>query len=629
MSLHQFAGELLKAKNVPGAIELLKNSFAPGDDFKTQVMGAKIAKLICNQDSGFKKFRLAVLGSCTLDHLIDNLRLWLLIQEMNLEENVYPLGTWKQQILQEGSGLYAARPDLIWLFLQPADFNLTFKTFVCMDDVDDVVNGALDELFSAISFLRIRSNSFLMINNLVPPTTCILGNYEGSTHRSLEMAITAFNLGLARRLPRGATIFNVAHLASRLGLRNWEDSRRWYHAKLPFSLTVHGEVGFAAARVISAIKGKARKCIVIDLDNTLWGGVVGDDGVDGIKIGPDGGALGEAYADFQYWLKAMSERGIALAVCSKNHEDVAKEPFLSKSGMILKLTDFAVFKANWENKADNLRLIAKELNIGLDSFVFVDDNPAERALVRAELPEVAVPELSNDPSEFIKILNSGRWFETLALSEEDRSRTSSYRHNISRKEAERSATDIDSFLTSLEMSVCWGEVGGENVQRVAQLINKTNQFQVTLTRYTESEVINMGQTPEFWVGCFSLSDRFGDQGIVSAVVLKFDHQQCVIDTWAMSCRVFSRTLEQFIFNAICGICRSRNVTELIGVFREGQKNNIVSGLYKSFGGCEIPSQENVVKNYMFDLSLRDYRQKTWVIESKGNPLKSKLRKESE
>ncbi len=593
-------------------IQLLRNLVSISDNTHLQSIYGRIAAAVGAKDESLVKLKVTFLGGYTLDHWVDSIRLWLLLDGFGLDPQISQLNTWQQQILESDSELYSFQPEIVWLFLRPEDFLLQQDKCVGGCEDFDFVNKAVDDLLHKISLLQSKLNSFIVVNNFASTNARVLGNYEGSTAKSYAMAIHTFNLNLAKRLPGGVTIFDVAHISAQVGLRNWEDSRLWYHSKHPFSFNVNGEVAFAASRLISALKGRSKKCIVVDLDNTLWGGVIGDEGVDGIKVGPDGGAIGEAYSAFQIWLKAMSRRGIALAVCSKNDLDIAKEPFLKKSGMALDLDDFVVFKANWSNKADNLRAIAAELNIGLDSIVFIDDNPVERDLIRRELPQVAVPEMPNDPADFIEVICMGRWFETVALSKEDFLRVEAYRQNISRREEECLSADLDTFLSDLNMGAIWSAVDSRSLQRAAQLINKTNQFQLTQSRYTEAEVKTKAASSAYWVGNFSLVDKFGDHGIISVVILRFENQSCFIDTWVMSCRVFSRTMEQFIFNVILDICEERGMTEIIGIYKESAKNKIVSELYVSFGGEERDSLMGNEKHYVFYPKLKSLSQKTFI-----------------
>jgi len=584
------------------ALALLRELAAPTDPAVSQMRYARLAKEISQKLNAFPIVRIAFLGNATLGHWVDCLRFWLLLEGFQLADLVVPFGTWQQQVLDTDSDLYRFRPDVIWFFLGAGDLDLDAAPDVDSRAAGRVVEDAISNVATHVAMVTTRHPALCLVNNLVPPSNRVLGNLAGSHPDSLSTLTLSFNLGLSRGLPAGAAVFDIAHLAARYGLDRWEDARLWHHSKHPFALDAQGPVAFAGARVLAAARGCARKCLIVDLDNTLWGGVVGADGIEGIRIGPDGGAVGEAYARFQVWLKALANRGIALAICSENSEDLAREPFQRKTGMVLKLEDFAAIRLNWENKADNIRAIARELNIGLDSIVFVDDNPAERALVRAELPMVAAPELPPDPSDFVAALASGMWFEALALTTEDRARVRSYRDNAARAQAQSIATDLESYLSSLQMEAKWGAVDPATLARATQLINKTNQFHLTNKRYTEAQMQSLVESGQSWVGQLSLADRFGEHGIISVVVLRIDGTQAVIDTWVMSCRVFTRGMEEFVFRIIWRIAKQGGCTGLLGSYVRSAKNAVVAGLYQRLGGAKIESATNDAEPWWFDLA---------------------------
>jgi len=575
------------------ALDLLRGHARPSDDAVLQNHYGRCAGQLVRQLPELPALRVALLANATLGHWADVLRFWLLLEGFRLEVLVVPFGTWRQQVADPQAPLYTFRPDVVWFFLQ---------SDVLQEGGDAPVEAALADVARQAGLVAARLPALLIVNNLASPAARVYGNLEPGLPGTPAHRVGGFNAALPQALPRGAVVFDIAHLAARFGLDRWEEPRLWYHSKHPFALDAQGPVAFAAGRLLAASRGRARKCLVLDLDNTLWGGVVGDDGVDGIRVGPDGGAAGEAYAGFQAWLKALAGRGIALAVCSKNTDQLAREPFQRKSGMVLALEDFVVFKANWDNKADNIRAIARELNLGLDALVFVDDNPAERALVRQELPQVAVPEMPDDPADYIRALDAGAWFETLSVTAEDLSRVQAYRDNLARSEAQSGATDLGAYLQGLEMQARWGSVDAASRARVTQLINKTNQFQLTNTRYSEAQIQALADAPGAWVGHFSLRDRFGDHGLIAAVVLRFEGDEARIDTWVMSCRVFARQMEQFTFGILCRVARQRQCLRLTGSYRPSARNGVVADLYRSLGGRLLGVESDASSRWEFDLS---------------------------
>lgn len=594
------------------SLRKLKSIASPNDDIQLQNIYIRFAKKAAGLDFNLKKIKICFMSNSTLDHWIDSLRFWLLLEGIQLDAKIVPIGTWRQQIINHKSILYEFNPQYVWLFLVPNDYGIDLN-LVSTRDIDStkIINEAIYDINHHIDIVKEKINSTVIVNNLVPSYERVLGNFEGSIYNSRSTIINQFNLDLMSGVSKGTIIFDIAYIASKVGLRNWENPKLKHYSKHPFSLEVNGEVAFAASRLLGATIGTSKKCIVLDLDNTLWGGIVGDDGVDGILIGPNGGNVGEAFQSFQLWLKAMVSRGIALAVCSKNDEKLAKEPFYKRKDMVLQLDDFVSFKANWNNKADNIRAIAKEINLSLDSFIFVDDNPAERALVMEELSDVVVPSLPEDPAEYVRTITDGLWFETISISNEDHFRVETYRQNAARNKIRSKATDMDSFLRNLEMHSTWGVVNNHTLKRVVQLINKTNQFNLTNKRYTENEINKIISDSGYCIIQFSLSDRFGDYGIISVVILKLEKDRVLIDTWVMSCRVFSRTMEHFIFNSIYKIAVQKGFNTIIGKYSESKKNMYVADLFEKFGGVNHISKSNE-KQWIFNLDTKKINTKTYI-----------------
>lgn len=586
----------LRSGRAEEALTLLRSIAAPQDSFARLSQCARVSRAIAPALADLPTLRLAVIAGATVDPLLDFLGLWLLLAGFKLEVYNGPYNTWRQQAMDPTAGLDAFRPDLVWLFLTARNLSLD----VAPTDGDAAPeDAALRGVLSAVEQLVLRLNVPVFVNNAEWPAHRVLGNLDGGVVQGVAARIARYNQGLLKGLPAGCTVFDLSHQAASFGLNRWEDARLWFHSKHPFALDAFGSVAFAGAQLIAASKGRSKKCIVLDLDNTLWGGVVGDDGPEGIRIGATGGAVGEAFAAFQLFLKALSRRGIALAVCSKNDDRLAREPFLTRAEMILGLDDFAMFVANWSNKADNLRAIAATLNIGTDALVFVDDNPAERAQVRAELPEVAVVEMPADPSDFVSALAAGHWFETLALSDEDRLRAKAYRDNAARSQALEGASDLGSYLRDLDMHAKWGLADASRLPRMAQLLAKTNQFQLTGRRYAESELAALATDSSHWVGWFSLRDRFGEHGLISTVVVRIEGPIALIDAWAMSCRVFSRGMEDLIFSIVQREMAQRGCAQLLGQYVASPKNGVVSSLYERLGGRRITAQGET--RWQFDL----------------------------
>jgi FkbH-like protein len=335
-------------------------------------------------------------------------------------------------------------------------------------------------------------------------------------------------------------------------------------------------------RTIAASRGKSKRCLVMDLDNTLWGGVVGDDGIDGIRVGA-GDPVGEAFAQIQRHAKRLKERGVVLAVSSKNDHEVALRAFRTRRGMVLTPEDIAVFQANWEDKAANVAAIAEVLDLGLQSLVFLDDNPMERARVREALPEVSVPELPADPADYPAALGMAGYFDVVSFSEEDRKRAEFYEGNARRIELKSKLGDLGDFLRSLDMEMEIRPFARDSLPRVVDLINKSNQFNLTTRRYTAPQVEAMCADAEIATYQARLADRFGDNGLITAVICRRAVDAWTIDSWIMSCRVLGREVERALLNRIVEDARAAGARHLLGVFLPSGRNDLVRDHYRNLG----------------------------------------------
>ena len=564
------------------ALAGLRSTAQPTARFPQQATWAKRLARVAPDLTSLRPLRVAVLGGGTLDHFAQVLRFWLAVEGFRADIYLAPYGAFRQEILNAESGLYAFQPEIVWLFATGRDAAFDVGPGASPIDSDAAVNAAASEWRSL--WRHLSSNGCLSIiqNNFDAPSVRAFGQLDGTLPSSRATLIRRLNLALTEAAGEsGVSIFDLEFAASLFGLARWHEDRQWYRSKQPFAPDAFGSVGFQAARFLGAMKGGAKKCVVLDLDNVLWGGVVGDDGVSGIKLGND--PEGEPFVAFQAYLRTLMDRGILLAVCSKNEDAVAREPFLAHPAMRLRLEDIVVFRANWLSKVDNLREIANALNIGLDSLVFVDDNPLERELVRTHLSEVAVPEMSADPADYVAILSAGRYFESISFSKEDSARTRSYVDNAKREALRAEATDISSFLQDLDMEAECGPVNALRLPRMAQLLARTNQFHPTTTRHTEAEVAAFAADANAWVRWFSLRDRLGDHGLVSVVILVRELDALRIDTWAMSCRVFSRGLEELAFLEMVQAAKGAGVRYLIGRYSPTPKNRPVADLFPRMG----------------------------------------------
>ena len=420
-------------------------------------------------------------------------------------------------------------------------------------------------------------------NNFDLPRLRLLGNLEASETFGSVNFVLRLNAEFASyaRNHSHLLINDILYLSAQVGQAGWFRPNYWYSFHMALSPTASVALGHNVAAIVKSVYGKSKKCLVLDLDNTLWGGVIGDDGLQNLILGKDH-PVGEAYLDFQRYVKNLRRRGVILAVCSKNDEENAKEGF-SHPDSVLKLEDFSVFKANWNTKCENIREIAAELNIGLDSIVFVDDNPAERAIVEEHLSEVAVPNVGSDVSVFAEVLEQERYFEVDKIVQDDLSRSAFYSSNVERSACQSQFSNYGDFLASLQMSAEIGSFRPVYLERITQLINKTNQFNLTTRRYTGGEVEAIAEDPAFLTLYGRLTDKFGDNGLVSVVVGQIVDEVLQIDLWLMSCRVLKREMEFAMFDALVEQCQLRGIRKIIGVYIPSKKNSMVAGHYASLG----------------------------------------------
>lgn len=442
----------------------------------------------------------------------------------------------------------------------------------------------------------------------------VFGSYQNKVESSFIYQVRKLNLGLmelCREFPN-LYICDLAELQAKLGRDFCFDSSVYVSTEMLLSLDALPYVASRTMDIVCAIRGSFKKCLILDLDNTLWGGVVGDDGWENIQIG-HGLGIGKAFSEFQQWIRTLKDRGIILCVCSKNDEDKAREPFEKNPEMVLRLDDFAVFMANWDNKVDNIRAIRQVLNIGFDSMVFLDDNPFERNMVREGIPELCVPELPEDPGDYLEFLYGLNLFETASYSAEDRERTRQYQVEARRAGSALSFANEADFLKSLDMV---SEVRGFdsfNTPRVAQLSQRSNQFNLRTVRYTEDEVRRMGEDPHYKCFSFTLADKFGDNGLICVVILeKQDAETLFINTWFMSCRVLKRGMEVFTLNTLVRYARENGFKRLVGEYLPTTKNGMVAEHYPRLGFSSLPE----APERLFVLNVDEYQPGDCYIETK-------------
>lgn len=526
-------------------------------------------------------FRLGLVSNATIELLKPLLVASALRYGLALEIIAGEFGQVAQQALDPDSLINRARPDAVLIAVNHE--GLPFRTaprgaWPLFDAA-----AAARELDAVRSGFRRHSGATCLVQSIPAPPQPLFGSLDTAVAGTLRAELAAFNTWLAREAnAQGDLLIDIDWLAQCVGLAEWHDQRQWHMARLPCSLRALALYADAVARAVGALRGKSRKCLILDLDNVLWGGVIGDDGLDGISLNV-GDARGEAHRAVQEAAADLRSRGIVLAVCSKNDDATARLPFRQHPGMVLRETDIAVFVANWDDKASNIERIAQQLELGLDAMVLLDDNPVERAQVRAELPLVAVPELGNDPSTYATVLLSAGYFESSAFTPEDLSRADHYQGNAGRAQALEGARNLEDFLKSLEMTIRFAPFDARGRKRITQLINKTNQFNVTTRRYSEQQVADLEASSGHYTLQVSVADRFADNGMISVVICTTSAAEWEIDTWLMSCRVLNRGVEQAVCNRVAGDARAAGARRLIGRFIPTERNGIVRDLFARLG----------------------------------------------
>jgi FkbH-like protein len=533
--------------------------------------------------------RIGLASSATIDFVVPVLKTALLASGILPVFHLAPYGQVTVSLL-DGQGPLAQFAPQVTVVVHAAPHvpRLTELTDT-IEDVERRVDDACRELLAPCEMFHQRTGSEIVLTNFHPLPWRAAGNVGARLPGDPTSFMRRLNLAVSDRAPRYVHVFDVASLAERVGVEHWFDERYWHLAKQPLSFESVPVFSRTLAAVIGGLVGRVRKCVVVDLDNTLWGGVIGDDGL-AIQIG-EGSAEGEAFKAFQQYLRDLKGRGILLAVCSKNEDATARSAFLEHPDMVLRLDDFAAFKANWQPKSDNIRAIARELDLPLDAFVFVDDNPAERDEVARAIPEIAVPPLPDDPSQFVRALDVHHFFETPSLTDEDLQRTTAYVARRRSREELSAATDVGAYLASLEMTASVESFTPSSFERITQLVNKTNQFNLTTPRLLQADIERMAADPSMVTRTVRLKDRLGDHGLISVLFGRIEDRQLFIDAWLMSCRVFGRGVEALLFNDLLRTAAAREISELIGFYRPTKKNVLVKDHYARLGFSRDPGED--------------------------------------
>lgn len=537
-------------------------------------------------------FRLAILSNSTIDLIVPALVASAVRYGIDLEVIQPRYDQVAQEALTPDSKVNSSKPDAVLFALDYRALPLRLS----LGDAETssaTVQGSISYLQALRSGVKANSNAVCIFQTFAPAVETLFG--------SLDCALPGTPRSLTRRINRelaefvlssGDVLFDVAGLAETVGLAEWHDPKLWNMARFSFSDELIPLYADHVARTVAAIRGKSKKVLIFDLDNTIWGGVIGDDGLDGIRIAK-GDAGGEAHLALQHLALDLRQRGIVLAVCSKNSDEVAREPFEKHPEMLLKLNHFAVFQANWDDKATNIRAIAEELSLGLDAMVLLDDNPVERGLVRQLVPQVAVPELPEEPAYYARTLAAAGYFEAVTFAGEDLKRADFYRDNAKRASLQQRVGGVDAYLASLDMTIKFQPFDIAGRARIVQLINKSNQYNLTTRRYSDAEVAAAEKDPEVFTMQVRLADIFGDNGMISVVICRPGEAGAwEIDTWLMSCRVLGRKVEHMVLAEILNQARGAGIFKLRGIYRPTDRNKLVIDHYSKLGFRKVGEEES-------------------------------------
>ncbi len=570
------------------------------------------------KNDGVKRIpvKIAVLSGSTANAVADQLELFLLNYGLEPQFYLSEYGQYWQDAMFPPDELTGFKPDLIYIYTTNRNINGYPTVNNSREEAEQLLEAEFMRYKQMWENLKQRFGCPIIQNNFELPSFRLLGNSDCSDIHGRVRFVNSLNMKLAEYAENEQKLYinDINYLSACYGLDKWADDTMWHMYKYALSTDAIPTLAANTAAIIKAIYGKNKKAVVLDLDNTLWGGVVGDDGVDNIKVGMDLPS-GQVYSEFQEYLKMHKDLGVLLTVCSKNDYENAEAGLNHPEGT-LRPDDFTVIKANWENKDRNIAETADELNLLAESFVFADDNPAEREIVREQLKGIAVPEMDG-AENYIRIFDRNRYFEVVALSEDDRRRGEMYKANAQRASLEKSFSDYGEYLDSLQMTAEISLFIPTYIQRIAQLTNKSNQFNVTTRRYTEGEIEAISKDSDYIPLYGKLTDKFGDNGVVSVVIGHKQAAELHIDLWIMSCRVLKREMEFAMLDKVAEAAKAAGITKIVGYYYPTPKNGMVKGLYGTFGFTKVSEQDG---NTVWELDITGYKPHTKhiIINGKEN-----------
>jgi FkbH-like protein len=544
---------------------------------------SQLKKNLKRDFSHLRSIKIALLGDSATQFLNQAIRGAGFEYDLDLQIWEADFNQIELQVFDPASDLYAFAPDLVIIFRSAHKLASKYSKLK-PEHYIGFADGQLTDVAQLYEAITLHSRAKVICYNYTEIDDAVFGNYASKVEHSFLFQLRKLNYELMVYAARNAGFYiaDISSIQNQVGKAAMFQPSVYINTEMVLSIDALPLVAEKTVQLIAAMYGKFKKCIIVDLDNTMWGGIIGDDGLENIQIGSLG--IGKAFTEFQYWIKKLKNRGIIIAVCSKNTESIAKEPFEKHPDMVLHLDDIAVFMANWDNKVNNIKHIQSILNIGFDSMVFLDDNPFERNMIRENIPGINVPELPEDPAEYLEYLYTLNLFETVSFSGEDAERTKLYQVEAKRAVLQASYTNEDDFLKSLCMTSLVEPFNKFNTPRVAQLSQRSNQFNLRTVRYTEDDIKHLITRPDTYTIAFTLEDQHGDNGLICVIILKKENAETLfVDTWLMSCRVLKRGMEHFILNNVVALAKQHGYTNLKAEYLPTAKNQMVKDHYKKLG----------------------------------------------
>ena len=574
------------------------------DELKFSEM-VKLVKSLDDKEGDWVPLKIAFLRNITIDPIVPYIK--FLCYEENLRASIY-MGDYDnvmQDVIDANSTMYRYSPDVIIICLKMETLAEKLAASFCnmtLEDINEESNKVIGFVDKVLSEIRRNTEAVILLHSFETPVYPSFGILDYQDRFKQVNTFRRINSDLLDVIAKydSTYVVDIDLLKSTIGYRSFTDNRYWHIGRSPYTREAYKIIAQEYMKFIRALKGKNRKCLVLDCDNTLWGGIVGEDGINKINIGKT--YPGSAYREFQQAILNLHNRGIMLAICSKNNDTDVMEVLGNHPDMILRKEHFVSMKINWNDKVTNLKEIASELNIGSDSLVLIDDSDFEINMVRKMLPEVTAIKLPNDPSSYRDLLNSCGLFDTLTFSEEDQKRTEMYKAEIGRRKAKREfqAATLEDYYKYLEMEVSIQSVDEFTIPRISQLTQRTNQFNLTTKRYSESEIRQLSESNDSNVRYLSLKDRFGDSGIVGVTVLKYLGKESLIDTFLLSCRIIGRGVEDILLKDCVDMAVRQACDRIVGLYIPTKKNGQVEQFYANHGFSCIENNSSRAK-YSFSL----------------------------